>query len=182
MATGKLRDGADVAMIGLAAMGRNLAVDMADHGSCVAVCKRHASVMEAFVSRHALAPCGFVCCQTLESLTDTVARAQDRDADQVAPIRRRRRRSPGAATRRRADSRRTATACRIARCARSRSPSRGRLPWDAPRRLSYARRIVQVRDLPLGSVRENAGELVDSARLSRAELSERTRAWWFVLA
>ena len=40
---------ADIAMIGLAVMGQNLVLNMADHGFTVAVFNRTTSVVDAFV-------------------------------------------------------------------------------------------------------------------------------------
>ena len=45
------RAGADVGLIGLAVMGQNLALNMADHGYRVAVYNRTTAVMEKFVAQ-----------------------------------------------------------------------------------------------------------------------------------
>ena len=56
MATGKKQSGADVGMIGLAVMGRNLALNMADHGFRVAAYNRDAAVTHAFVAENRETP------------------------------------------------------------------------------------------------------------------------------
>ena len=61
---------ADVGLIGLAVMGENLALNMADHGFKVAVYNRTLAVMERFVTRHPDTPGGLVGCT---GLTDFVA-------------------------------------------------------------------------------------------------------------
>ena len=59
---------ADVGLIGLAVMGQNLALNMADHGFKVAVYNRTRSVMERFVANHPETPGGLVACATLADL------------------------------------------------------------------------------------------------------------------
>ena len=54
------RASADVGLIGLAVMGQNLALNMADHGFQVAVYNRTTAVMEKFVAEHADTPGGLV--------------------------------------------------------------------------------------------------------------------------
>jgi 6-phosphogluconate dehydrogenase len=61
---------ADVGVIGLAVMGQNLALNMADHGFKVAVFNRTTQVMRGFVAQHPDTPGGLVGC---EVLTDLVA-------------------------------------------------------------------------------------------------------------
>ena len=61
---------ADVGMIGLAVMGQNLALNMADHGFKVAVFNRTTQVMRRFVAQHPDTPGGLVGC---EDLTDLLA-------------------------------------------------------------------------------------------------------------
>ncbi len=61
---------ADVGLIGLAVMGENLALNMADHGFKVAVYNRTLAVMEQFVANHPDTPGGLEGCTTL---TDFVA-------------------------------------------------------------------------------------------------------------
>src|SRR5258706_10850596 len=51
---------ADVGLIGLAVMGENLALNMADHGYRVAVYNRTTAVMEKFVAGHGDTPGGLV--------------------------------------------------------------------------------------------------------------------------
>ena len=58
---------ADVALIGLAVMGENLALNMSDHGYRVAVYNRTTEVMKKFVAREN-PPGGLVGCETLEEL------------------------------------------------------------------------------------------------------------------
>ena len=54
------RASADVGLIGLAVMGQNLALNMADHGYRVAVYNRTTAVMEKFVAGHGDTPGGLV--------------------------------------------------------------------------------------------------------------------------
>jgi len=54
------RASADVGLIGLAVMGENLALNMADHGYRVAVYNRTTAVMEKFVAGHGDTPGGLV--------------------------------------------------------------------------------------------------------------------------
>jgi 6-phosphogluconate dehydrogenase len=56
---------ADVGLIGLAVMGQNLALNMADHGFKVAVFNRTTGVTREFVARHSDTPGGLVGCETL---------------------------------------------------------------------------------------------------------------------
>lgn len=57
---------ADVGMIGLAVMGKNLALNMADHGFKVAVYNRTTSLMTEMIAAHPDTPGGLVGCETLE--------------------------------------------------------------------------------------------------------------------
>src|SRR5439155_34559 len=59
---------ADVGLIGLAVMGQNLALNMADHGYRVAVYNRTTATMEQFVGENQETPGGLVGCPTLEGL------------------------------------------------------------------------------------------------------------------
>src|SRR6266508_5673437 len=59
---------ADVGLIGLAVMGQNLALNMADHGYRVAVYNRTTATMEQFVNDNPDTPGGLVGCSTLERL------------------------------------------------------------------------------------------------------------------
>ena len=45
-------DSADIGLIGLAVMGQNLALNIADHGFATAVYNRTTSVTEAFIGQH----------------------------------------------------------------------------------------------------------------------------------
>ena len=54
------RAGADVGLIGLAVMGENLALNMADHGYRVAVYNRTTAVTEKFLAQHTDTPGGLV--------------------------------------------------------------------------------------------------------------------------
>ncbi len=59
---------ADVGMIGLAVMGKNLALNMADHGFKVAVYNRTASLMTDMIQQHPDTPGGLVGCESLADL------------------------------------------------------------------------------------------------------------------
>jgi 6-phosphogluconate dehydrogenase len=59
------RASADVGLIGLAVMGENLALNIADHGYRIAVYNRTTSVMEKFVAEHPDTPGGLVGAATL---------------------------------------------------------------------------------------------------------------------
>jgi len=59
---------ADIGLIGLAVMGENLALNIADHGFKVAVYNRTTSVMQDFVKRNPNTPGGLVPCETTEEL------------------------------------------------------------------------------------------------------------------
>ena len=59
---------ADVGLIGLAVMGQNLALNMADHGYRVVVYNRTTAVTEEFVARHGDTPGGLVGTATLPDL------------------------------------------------------------------------------------------------------------------
>jgi 6-phosphogluconate dehydrogenase len=65
---------ADVGLIGLAVMGQNLVLNMADHGFRVAVFNRTTETMEKFVAAHPDTPGGLVGCTTLEEFVATLAR------------------------------------------------------------------------------------------------------------
>ncbi len=64
---------ADVGLIGLAVMGENLALNMADHGYRVAVYNRTTEVMRRFVAREH-PPGGLVGCETLPALVAAIKR------------------------------------------------------------------------------------------------------------
>jgi len=57
---------ADVGLIGLAVMGRNLALNIADHGFAIAVYNRTTEVMRDFVASHDQTPGDLLGCETLE--------------------------------------------------------------------------------------------------------------------
>jgi 6-phosphogluconate dehydrogenase len=59
---------ADVGLIGLAVMGQNLALNMADHGYRVAVYNRTTAIMEKFVAGNPATPGGLVGSATLDGL------------------------------------------------------------------------------------------------------------------
>ncbi len=59
---------ADVGLIGLAVMGENLALNIADHGFRIAVYNRTTKVMRDFVAGHPDTPGGVVGCETLADL------------------------------------------------------------------------------------------------------------------
>src|SRR5262249_12566735 len=63
---------ADVGLIGLAVMGQNLALNMADHGYRVAVYNRTTATTEAFVRQHPDTPGGLVDCSSVEQLLSAV--------------------------------------------------------------------------------------------------------------
>ncbi len=65
---------ADIGLIGLAVMGQNLALNMADHGFRVAVYNRTTSKMEEFVAKHPDTPGGLVGAATLEGLVGALKR------------------------------------------------------------------------------------------------------------
>jgi 6-phosphogluconate dehydrogenase len=59
---------ADVGLVGLAVMGQNLALNLADHGYAVAVYNRTGSVTDAFVRAHPDTPGPLASCSTLSEL------------------------------------------------------------------------------------------------------------------
>ena len=63
---------ADVGLIGLAVMGQNLALNIADHGFKVAVFNRTTRVMMDFIAASADTPGGLVGCETLSALVAVV--------------------------------------------------------------------------------------------------------------
>jgi 6-phosphogluconate dehydrogenase len=62
---------ADVGLIGLAVMGENLALNIADHGYKVAVYNRTTDVMKKFIAREN-PPGGLVGCETVEQLVQAI--------------------------------------------------------------------------------------------------------------
>ena len=65
---------ADIGLIGLAVMGQNLVLNMADHGFKVAVYNRTTETMDRFVAEHPDTPGGLVACRTLKALVGTLSR------------------------------------------------------------------------------------------------------------
>src|SRR5271170_133576 len=62
---------ADIGLIGLAVMGENLALNIADHGYKVAVFNRTTAIMEKFIAREN-PPGGLVGCKTMKDLVAAV--------------------------------------------------------------------------------------------------------------
>src|SRR3954453_196630 len=62
---------ADIGLIGLAVMGENLALNIADHGYKVAVYNRTVDVMKKFVAGEN-PPGGLVGCETLQAFVATI--------------------------------------------------------------------------------------------------------------
>src|SRR3954447_6074774 len=62
---------ADIGLIGLAVMGENLALNIADHGFKVAVYNRTTDVMKKFIAREN-PPGGLVGCETVKELVAAV--------------------------------------------------------------------------------------------------------------
>ncbi|HET9491034.1 MAG TPA: NAD(P)-binding domain-containing protein, partial [Methylomirabilota bacterium] len=65
---------AHIGIIGLAVMGRNLALNFADHGFRVAVHNRTPSVTDEFLAAHRDTPGGLVGCRTLDELVRALER------------------------------------------------------------------------------------------------------------
>ena len=59
---------ADIGLIGLAVMGENLALNIADHGFRVAVYNRTTQVMKDFIAANPDTPGGLIGCATLPEL------------------------------------------------------------------------------------------------------------------
>jgi 6-phosphogluconate dehydrogenase len=64
----------EMGLIGLAVMGQNLALNIADHGFRISVYNRTASKTEAFVAGNANTPGGLVGCFTLEEFVNSLQR------------------------------------------------------------------------------------------------------------
>jgi len=64
----------DIGLIGLAVMGQNLALNIADHGFRISVYNRTTSKMEEFVAKHPGTPGGLVGEATLEGFVQTLKR------------------------------------------------------------------------------------------------------------
>ena len=65
---------ARIGLIGLAVMGQNLALNIADHGFPVAVYNRTTATTRTFVAEHGTPPGGLVGCDTLEALVKALER------------------------------------------------------------------------------------------------------------
>ena len=88
----------EIGLIGLAVMGQNLALNIADHGFRVAVYNRTSEKTETFVQAHLDTPGGLVGCATLEELVQSLRRPRkvllmvkagsgtDAVIDQLAPL------------------------------------------------------------------------------------------------
>lgn len=74
MATSKREPHADVGLIGLAVMGSNLALNMADHGFRVAVHNRNTDVTKRFLDENPATPGELVGCTKLRDLVSRVRR------------------------------------------------------------------------------------------------------------
>jgi len=66
------KNSADVGLFGLAVMGQNLALNMADHGFEVAVFNRTSRVTKDFVDANPNTPGGLVACENLSDLLGAV--------------------------------------------------------------------------------------------------------------
>jgi len=64
----------DIGLIGLAVMGQNLALNIADHGFKISVYNRTTSKMEDFVAKNLDTPGGLVGCETLQSFVASLKR------------------------------------------------------------------------------------------------------------
>ncbi len=64
----------EIGLIGLAVMGQNLALNIADHGFKISVYNRTTSKMEKFVSSNPSTPGGLEGCETLESFVASLKR------------------------------------------------------------------------------------------------------------
>jgi 6-phosphogluconate dehydrogenase len=64
----------DIGLIGLAVMGQNLALNIADHGFRISVFNRTASKTRAFVEAHPNTPGGLVGCETIEEFVASLKR------------------------------------------------------------------------------------------------------------
>jgi 6-phosphogluconate dehydrogenase len=65
---------ADIGLIGLAVMGQNLALNIADHGFKVAAYNRTTATMKEFVAQNPNTPGGLVGCATMQELVQAVKR------------------------------------------------------------------------------------------------------------
>jgi 6-phosphogluconate dehydrogenase len=88
----------EIGLIGLAVMGQNLALNIADHGYQISVYNRTTEKMHAFVDSHPDTPGGLIGCETLEDLVQSLTRPRkiivmvkagsgtDAVIDQLAPL------------------------------------------------------------------------------------------------
>lgn len=88
----------DIGLIGLAVMGQNLALNIADHGFQISVYNRTTATMEKFVAENPSTPGGLVGCATLEDFVKSLKRPRrfiilvkagkptDAVIDQVVPL------------------------------------------------------------------------------------------------
>ncbi|MEE9212488.1 MAG: NADP-dependent phosphogluconate dehydrogenase, partial [Phycisphaeraceae bacterium] len=68
------RPRADIGLIGLAVMGQNLVLNMADHGFKVAVYNRTTATMHKFIAENPHTPGGLVGCETMRQLIRAIKR------------------------------------------------------------------------------------------------------------
>jgi 6-phosphogluconate dehydrogenase len=64
----------DIGLIGLAVMGQNLALNIADHGFRISVFNRTSGTTEKFVAENSATPGGLTGCRTLEEFVQSLAR------------------------------------------------------------------------------------------------------------
>ena len=68
------KEKSDIGLIGLAVMGQNLALNIADHGFQISVFNRTTSRMESFVAAHPDTPGGIVGCAALEKFVESLTK------------------------------------------------------------------------------------------------------------
>ena len=68
------KEKSDIGLIGLAVMGQNLALNIADHGFQISVYNRTTSRMESFVAAHPNTPGGIVGCAALEEFVESLTK------------------------------------------------------------------------------------------------------------
>ena len=64
----------DIGLVGLAVMGQNLALNIADHGFQISVYNRTTSKTDAFVEKNPDTPGGLIGTQTLEEFVESLER------------------------------------------------------------------------------------------------------------
>ena len=64
----------EIGLIGLAVMGQNLALNIADHGFAISVYNRTTSKTEAFLAENPDTPGGLLGCHTLEEFVKSLRR------------------------------------------------------------------------------------------------------------